>query len=320
MPLNLFEYMRALDERGVLWPAAPLPVPAKARPYLEPLEGLRAVTWSIYGTLLSISDGRLLHLVDDALRMEVALDKTVQEFNMWNSMYRKPGAPWELMYQQYRRLVETVRMSGKGRKGELPEVDSAAVWRVLLERLLEKNYRWDREQLGELPELCQKVAYYFHAALQGVAAAPGALRAILHVGKAGCRQALIGDGQCFSTVQLVRALSRQGPVAELQKVFSRSSVSLSHRLGVRQPNARLFEAPLAQLGKLGIKPHQVLHVASRLAEELAPARRLGMKTALFAGDKQSLQASAALIMDPEYRPDRILTDLAQIRQIVTGTA
>jgi len=316
MALDLFEYLRALDERGVLWPAAPRRVPVKAIPAIEPLEGIRAVTWSVYGTLVMISDGRLLHLIDDMLRMEVALDKTVQEFNMWNSMYRKPGAPWELMYQQYRRLVETARMSGKGRKGELPEVDSAAVWRVLIERLLEKNYRWDQSQLGDLPEFSRKVACFFHSALQGVGPSPNALAALTHVNQAGRLQGLVGDGQCFTTVQLVRALASQGSVAGLNKVFMREGVCLSYMVGVRQPSERLFEGVLQRLARQGIKPHEVLHVAARLIDELAPARGLGMKTALYAADRQSLQASAAQVQDPSLRPDRILTDLAQIRQIL----
>ena len=36
----------------------------------------------------------------------------------------------------------------------------------------------------------------------------------------------------------------------------------------------------------------MLHIGARLATDLAPAKKLGMRTALFAGDKESLQATS----------------------------
>jgi len=41
-----------------------------------------------------------------------------------------------------------------------------------------------------------------------------------------------------------------------------------------------------------------------------------MKTALFAGDKASLQASADQLKDPHLRPDVLITELGQIAEVV----
>jgi FMN phosphatase YigB (HAD superfamily) len=316
MAKSLQEYADWLDERQLLWPAAPAPVLPKATPYLKPLTDIRAVTWGVYGTLLTISDGRLLHLHPDPLCMEVALDKTIHEFNMWHSMSRKPGAPWEYMYQQYKGLVEANQLAASPRTGEAPEVDAAHLWQVLIGRLGKKEFSWDEAFYGDLEEFSQKVAWYFHAALQGAGAAPNALAALRHVRESGLRQGLVGDGQCFTLVQLARALPAQGEFPGLSKLFTKGCVSLSFQFGVRQPAATLFEACLAQLARRGISPGQVLHVAPRLKEELAPARKLGMRTALYAGDSASVAATSTEINDPALRPDRILTDLRQIRQIV----
>src|SRR5579872_6900735 len=102
-------------------------------------------------------------------------------------------------------------------------------------------------------------------------------------------------------MQLARALAAEGPVPALNKLFTRGCVSLSFQFGVRQPAATLFEACLARLEKLGIAAEEVLHVAPALKEELAPARKLGMRTALYAGDAASLVASPAEVNDPELR-------------------
>lgn len=316
MAKSLQEYAEWLDDRKLLWPVAPPPVPPKATPYLKPLKGIRAVTWDVYGTLLTISEGRLLSLPPDRLRMEVALDKTIHEFNMWNSMSRKPGAPWEYMFQQYKRLVEASQLAASGRPGEAPEIDSAHIWKALIERLGKKEFAWDEAFYGGLEEFSEKVAWFFHAALQGAAAARHALAALKYVRKAHCKQGLVADGQCFTLMQLTRALRAQGTVPPLSRLFSTGCIRLSFQYGVRQPAATLFETCLAQLAKRGISPGEVLHVAPRLKENLYPARILGMRTALYAGDAASLAATSAEIKDSDLRPDRILTDLKQIRQIV----
>jgi hypothetical protein len=41
-----------------------------------------------------------------------------------------------------------------------------------------------------------------------------------------------------------------------------------------------------------------------------------MRTALFAGDKESLQATTAQMKDSATRPDVLLTELTQITEIV----
>ena len=332
MPKSLEEYNQWLAERKLLWPTAPAPVAPKATPYLKPLPGVRAVTWGVYGTLLTLAEGRLMFLHPDPLCMEVALDKTIHEFNMWNSMSRKPGAPWEYMFYQYKRLVEDRQLAASPCPGEAPEVDAARIWEVLIGRLGKKEFSWDESFYGGIAEFSEKVACFFHAALQGVAAAPHALAALQHVKQAGCAQGLVGDGQCFTLVQLARALARQddggtrdagaegagrgGAARGLTKLFARNSVFLSYYFGVRQPAASLFEASLARLAKAGVAPAEVLHIAPRLKAELAPAKKLGMRTALYAGDAASLAATADEVHDPELRPDRILTDLKQIRQII----
>lgn len=316
MPLTLLEYADWLDERELLWPAPPEPEPVKATPFLDELPEVRAVTWGVYGTLLRIADGRLLPIVPENLRMEVALEKTIHEFHMWHSMSRKPGAPWEYMLQQLNRLVEDQRLAGTGQLGEAPEVDVSHVWRKLIERLMQKDYTWEAEKFGDLDEFSEKVAYFFNRCLQGVAASRRARLALRHVRRAGLRQGIVGDGQAFTTTQLVRSLRKPGEKLTLARFVSTGCVSLSFQYGVRQPAETLFKACLARLARHGISPPEVLHVAPRLAEELGPAKKLGMKTALYAGDKSSVQATAAEIKSPALRPDRILTDLGQIRQIV----
>ncbi len=318
MVKTLMEYADWLDERDeLIWPAPPKCVPVKATASIKPLPGIRAVTWSLYGTLLRISEGRLLFEHPEPLRMQVALDKTIHEFNMWNSMTRKPGPPSQSLQEPYRRLLDEYRMAGRQHKGDFPEVDASGIWRKLLNRLGQKEYEYDKEFYGNPDELSDKMAYFFHANLQGVEAAPHALSALSAVAQAGVCQGLLADAQSFTMLQLLRALRRQGKLPSLGDLFSVDCMTLSFQEGVRKPSSSLYRICVEQFKEQGITASRVLHVGSRVRDDLIFAKRAGMRTALYAADQTSLQASKADMKNANLKPDRLLTDLTQIRDVLS---
>ncbi len=317
MPQSLQEYADWLANRDDLkWPVAPELVTPRATPYLKPLREIAAVTFSIYGTLLHISDGDLLFDHEQQLRMQIALDKTIQEFNMWNSMSRKPGAPWEYMLTQYRNLLQDQKISGNVAKGETPETNAFEIWKRLIERLQKNEYTFDESFYGELDEFSLKVAYFFHSSLQGVQAMPGALETLCHLTGRGTKIALFADAQPFSFVQLLRGLASQGTLPPLSELFAQECFCLSYREGVRKPSASLYAKLISRFEKLGIAPQEILHVGTSIRDDLAIAKMFGMKTVLFAGDSLSMQASKEEVRNPDIKPDRLITNLSQLAEIL----
>ena len=219
MAKSLQEYAEWLDERDLPFPAPPNFESANATPYLKPMKGIRAVTWSIYGTLLRVSEGELSFVHPDAHQMQVALDKTVQEFNMWNSMHRTPIPPWEQLSERYKTAVDDQQMAGTSKKGEYPEVDTSRVWRTLLRQLGEKEYAYDMEFYGDPEEFNDKVAYFFHANCQGVEASENALNTLTAVTGANFPQGLLANAQPFTMVQMLRALKEQGTLPPLASML-----------------------------------------------------------------------------------------------------
>lgn len=317
MAKSLLEYSVWLDEQKLLWPKPPEVKPAKATPYIKPLPGIKAVTWSIYGTLLHISDGKLLHLHPQEVRMQIALEKTIEQFNMWASMTRKPGAPWEYMLSQYREMFSTLSMQGTKKRGEIIEINSADLWRKLIDRLVRNGYKYDVGNLGEINALSAKVAYFFHASLQGIEAMPHALEALQFVSDSYRRQGLLGNAQCFTFVQLIRGLNDQGRVPPLEQLFASNLFSFSFQVGVRAPSESLYKSTLKQFAEHGIRPNQILHIGCRMSDDLVTAKKLGFRTALFAGSELSLQAKKEDLQDPDHKPDRLITDLRQVADLLS---
>jgi hypothetical protein len=315
MPLTLEQYATYLDTRALPWPAPPEVERPRARPFLMHLPDVRAVLWNIYGTLLAIPGGELYFEHPNRFIMEVALEKTSQEFKMWGSMTRKPGQPSEYLRQMYGDILARQRtLPGGGEKH--PEVAVDRLWEALIKRLLQKDYKFDAGSYGSLNEFSRKVAYFFHASLQGTACYPGAVTALRHVAAGGLAQGLLADAQCFTVLQLQRRLIQQDPTISLDELVDPKLRVLSYETRARKPSERLFRTALEALAERGIEPGQVLHIGSRVAPDVIPARRLGMRTGLFAGDKASLQATPQQLKEAASRPDILLTELDQITEVV----
>ncbi len=316
MPQSLDEYAQWLAERNLRWPAPPKLEPIAAAPFLKPLPGIKAIAWDVYGTLLRIADGELLFVHPQAMRMEIALDKTIQEFNMWQSMSRKPGKPWEYMLSLYNNAYDDLRLAGSGRKGDLPEIDAARIWFKILEKLDKNDYQYDVDQYGDLEDLSRKIAYFYHSSLQGWEATAGSAVTVMALADAGLRQGLLADGQCFTPTQVLRGLQAEGKLPEPLGLISPELSTLSFLEGVRKPSKSLYLAAAKRFRDAGMAPDQVLFVSSRLREDLVIAKSVGFRTALFAGEKLSLKATAADLKDPAVKPDRLLTQLIQVRDLL----
>jgi FMN phosphatase YigB (HAD superfamily) len=315
MPLSLEQYVAYLETRDISWPEPSRPDPPRAKPHLVRLPGLRAVTWNVYGTLLALTGGELYLEHPQPFVLDVALEKTVQEFKMWGAMTRRPGQPAEYLRQVYADLLGQQRTVAGGVEKH-PDVAVERLWEAFIKRLLQKDYRFDAGFFGSLNEFSRKVAYFFHASMQGVAAYPGAAAALRAVSAAGLRQGLLGNGQCFTAAQLQRALAMQDPELDFDQAIDRGLRTFSYEVRGRQPSERLYRHALEALAEAGVTPDQVLHVGSRITLDVVPARRLGMRTALFAGDRGSLQATPEQLKAPASRPDVLLTELQQIAEVV----
>lgn len=316
MPLSLAEYADALDGRNLIWPQVPAPIPVRAKPSIAPLRGIKAVLWDVYGTLLRTPDGGFTMFPSPEVRLQVALEKTIHEFNMWISMYRKPGPPWQSMIHQYQDYAERLSMASTKRRGDFTDTNLVTVWEGIVNRLFDKEYSYEIETYGDVPALSEKVAYFFHRNLQATEARPGAVRALSDLSANGIRQGILADGQSFTFVQLIQELARQGDLPPVHEVFRENSTLFSYQMGVRKPSRSLFEYAVQQLSQVGIAANEILHVSCRLKTDLVPAKAVGMKTALLASEKTGLEAPADLIKDPQSRPDRLLTDITQITTVV----
>lgn len=315
MPLSLEQYATEhLPKLGLPWPAPPAPQPVKAKPHLQRLP-VKLVLWNVYGTLLNVPGGELWF--EDPREgilnaMHPAMSKTLQAFKFWPAMNRKPGDPADQLKDMYLRVLTQLRMAGSAER--FPEVASERVWDEVVKKL--REYKIEEALYGSPTEFVRKLAYFFHASLQGCGAYPGAVEAVRAVEGMGLAQGLLGDGQTFTTAQLAKAFKADDPGFEVARYFPAGLVVLSAERKARKPSDTLFKAALDAAAARNVRPGEILHVGSSIPRDLAPGKRHGMRTALFAGDKNSLSATADQLKDPATKPDVLLTELPQIADVV----
>jgi len=220
------------------------------------------------------------------------------------------------MQEKYLNALDGLKMAPTERKGDIIEVDSAELWRKLLSMLDKKDYQYDTGFYGSLEQLSEKIAYFFHSALQGIEAAPNALRTLLSITDSGIAQSLFANAQCFTKVQLERSLQEQGSTPSLDSLFNSSLQTLSYQEGIRKPSLTMYVRARQRFEHAGISPNEVLCMGTRVADDLAHAKSIGFKTALYAADMTSLSATGSDLKDRSTKPDRLLTDLLQLREIL----
>jgi putative hydrolase of the HAD superfamily len=117
-------------------------------------------------------------------------------------------------------------------------------------------------------------------------------------------------------VQLRRGLAAQDSAAGVEGLLREDLMALSFEVGARKPALAILRRVMELLAQRGLHPSEVLHVGSRIGQDLVPARRMGMRTALFVGDREAVQATPEQLRDPPSRPDVLLTELSQIADVV----
>jgi FMN phosphatase YigB (HAD superfamily) len=317
MPITLEQYIERLDSRTDLpWPSAPKIDAPKAKPKLKEMP-VRCVFWTVYGTLVAIPQGEIQFEHPTDFVTAAALEKVIKEFKMWNSMSRKPGQPSEYMKELFDKALTTLRLTGGGHGEKFPEVQAERVWDDIVKKLQQKDYKFDAANYGSIDDYVKKIAYFYHASIQGTGPYPGAADALKQLAERGIQQGLLADGQCFTAGQLQRCLKQQDPDFDLNAVIPPAMRLISGEKKARKPSDTLFKAAVAVAGAKGLAPSEVLHVGSNLTRDIGPAKKHGFRTALFAGDKTSLSATAEQLQDPATRPDVMMTELTQVLELIS---
>lgn len=270
------------------------PKPTGYPPRLTPLPDIRAVVFDIYGTLLISASG------------DVGPDSAKDDEQAFRAAMHEAGLIPPVGVHGCDRLREQIGAAQQRRRSEgveFPEVDIIEVWARVLESI-----GMDRPA----PEQLQALALAYECRVNPVWPMPNMLATLETLHDAGLVMGIVSNAQ-FYTPLLLRAFTG----AALNDLgFHQSLCVWSWRELEGKPSQRLYRKLLQALQQEHrIAPQQTLYVGNDRLKDIWPAASLGMRTALFAGDRRSLRLREDDARCNNVDPDVVIDDLAQIPRV-----
>ncbi|MBN1687297.1 MAG: HAD family hydrolase [Spirochaetales bacterium] len=274
------------------------PVPTGVIPRLQPISGVKAVLFDVYGTLLISGSGEVGTVLEqplsDAFREAlIAAGITSPD----NDIVRRTG---ELFFAEIRRR----HTSSLGKGIDHPEVDIIDVWQEVLRSL----------SISSTAERCARVAVVYEVHANPVGLMPGAATTIAGLKSIGLQIGIVSNAQFFTQTLLEYELGSTLAHAG----FNMGLCAYSYRWGVAKPSPALFSPVMEHLsGAFGIQPSSVMYVGNDMLNDIYTAARIGCRTCLFAGDRRSLRLRTDHRLCAHLEPDALVTELGQIIPIVS---
>jgi putative hydrolase of the HAD superfamily len=279
--------METLFIRRIRRLSRPLDVePAGETPRLPPLPGIRAVLFDIYGTCF-ISGSGDIGVAAAAPKAEALAEALREQGVELDPALASPAL--DRFHELIRHRHQELRAAGTAH----PEIRILDIW---------EHWRREAGIHVSVPQLAIDV----ECRLNPVWPMPGLLHTLEQLQAAGLRLGIVSNAQVF-TPCLFPALTRH-TLHDLG--FDPAACVWSWIHQEAKPSTRLYTLALRAFP--GLRPEQCLFVGNDMRNDILPAASLGMKTALFAGDRRSLRWRADDPQTASLRPDLLLTRLSQL--------
>lgn len=269
------------------------PIATDVEPVLRKLPNIRAVLFDVYGTLLISGSGEVGTAGQAAC--ESALTGALEATGIIVSA--PPAQGIECFYDAIRASHADSRAAGI----DHPEVDIVEIWRTVLEALGHHD-----------PVDLARLAVEYEARANPCWPMPGMQKFLGRLSDASIALGIISNAQFFTPDLFVALL--EGSTETLG--FDPRLTYYSYRDGRAKPGVRMHEQAVETLRTRRIAPDEALYVGNDMLNDILPARKLGFRTALFAGDRRSLRRRED---DPRVAavvPDLVLTDLGQLPRCI----
>lgn len=276
------------------------PLATDAAVDLRPLEGIRAVIFDIYGTLIISGSGDISLAApedrDAILRASLA------------SVGIHPIPEKVPLTSRFHDAIVRAQEQRKAEGVEYPEVEIREVWTEFLAELAVDGLSFPRLDRNGVETL----AIDYEARVNPVWPMPHLAETLATLRASDLLLGIVSNAQFYSRLMFPAFLGQ--PLAQLG--FSLDCTVWSYREREGKPSTALYEKLAVALGRRGIKPTETLYIGNDRRNDIWPATQLGFRTALFAGDARSLRWRHDDPRLQEVQADRVITNLYQLVRIV----
>lgn len=270
-------------------------------------ENIKCVVFDIYGTLLISASGDI-----DKLKMSTSCIMNSFAQCGIDILSNDPEQSAKYIIGRYKETIKEFKDKVRAEDNEHPEINIREVWKKLLsslhaEKLINK---------GSIEEV-DLLALHFEILSNPVYPMPFMAEIIHSLRRRDIPLGIISNAQFYTPMIMNFFLEKEiGNDGEISGFEPEISI-YSYREKISKPSTVLFEKLLEGASSYGLKSHEILFVGNDMLKDIYPAQKLGIRTALFAGDARSLRLRREDPLLAEIVPDYTINNLEQIMDIVS---
>ena len=279
---------------SILKHSGPLdPLPTAVTPQLVQLDGIRAVLFDIYGTLVISASGDIGANSGD--QRIVALEQTMELFQL--GLDGQASAALEVFHEE----IATSHRQEQAAGVEYPEIDIVEIWPAALSKVA----------TDKLPSVdWRQFSLEYEVRVNPVWPMPEVEPTLEKLVSGQFILGIVSNAQFFTPLLFPALLGK----SLLELGFDPTLSYFSYEHGQAKPGSFLYALAARQLESQGIGSSEVLYVGNDMLNDVTAAARVGFKTALFAGDRRSLRLRTDDDRVGGSKPDVIITELAQLTE------
>lgn len=296
--------------------ASPLEcIPTGESLLLKSLHGIRAVVFDVYGTLI-ISGVGDIGVDDGVIAPERIVDALDQSGVRWIAD-GAGGTGTNFMHGQkvldlYNETVNELCQNAIKKGTDTPEPDIRMVWSRVLKSLKDQKIVQFEHSFDDLLRTAEILSLEFEIRMNPTWPMPNMTQVLDQLQAMSFDLGIISNSQFYTPIMIEAYAGKT--LRDLG--FSPGLLHWSYEVGLKKPSIAFYRRFLEKMDRHhpALQPQEILYVGNDMKKDILPAHTLGFKTALFGGDKRSLQWRRD---DPSCKglePDLVITDLMQITE------
>jgi putative hydrolase of the HAD superfamily len=281
-------------------------IPTGIEPQLQKLD-IQAFIFDIYGTLLISASG-------DIDKTSMSSSNLMEAFKAGNISINPEFSVQQIiprLLNEFRNAIISVVAERKSDRVPYPEIDIIEVWSQVLYRAENKGWITLNNDSN-----IRDLTYVFELLSNKIFPMPGMKEIIDELDTRGFPLGIVSNAQFYTPFFMNYLL--HGRLTESYHIppFDRDLTVYSFEERKGKPDKSLYEKLVPVLkDKYQIKPENAIFIGNDMRNDVFPAKAVGFKTALFAGDMRSLKLRKDIPKIAAIKPDIIITNLKQLIEI-----
>lgn len=278
--------------------------PTGAKASFAKAEGIKAIIFDIYGTLIISSSGDIMQSCYSASMFTQALTSAGYQINV-------PEADLMHIHAIFEKEVLAGKAKAKAEGTPFPELNIVEIWTVTLQKAASEGI------ITILPTADIKLfTFVFELNSNKVWPMPGLKETITGLKAKGYPLGIVSNAQFYTPVMMNFFLYDKVKADEFIDGFEKDISVFSYKMLKGKPDTIVYEALVAPLKQRGLTPQEVLYVGNDMLKDIYAASQVGFKTCFFAGDMRAYRLREDHPEASKVKPDYIITELKQLWQIV----